>query len=103
MPEAVDRELTPTPTALFRRAGLLGIATVVDILDGVVTPSDRALLSQNPINGSFNENDAAILNAAEREGVPVITSNNALTRQISSDNPPGRKARWGAIPIIQVC
>ena len=98
VPDAVPDELAASPSQSqnARLAGTPGGAQIVRIPNPTLTPYQESLAG-----GSFDLNDARIVQAAQEQNVPVITYNSAMPRQIWGQGSSGARAlMWGSVKFV---
>jgi len=98
--DEVHQTSSRDPRAYARQAARLlsreGGATIIPVSDPDLSKYDVQALS----SANFTRADMVIVETARFYRVPLLTTNSALPRQITSNGP--RRAIWGGVPIIEV-
>jgi hypothetical protein len=91
--QAAVSEINPTPSQLARVAGVPGGAQIIQVANPSLAGINVAAL----VSASFDVNDMEILETARQRGLPLLTANEAMQRQVYSN--VARRAIWGGVDI----
>jgi len=94
VPQVVVGEVRPTPSQLARLAGTPGGAQIVQVPNPAL-PASYPVVTMT--SRAFGVNDMLILETARTMRLTLLTSNDALVRQVQSQ--PDRRRIWGGVSI----